>query len=96
MDNLKTHTPGDLEEAFPHDQAKALWDRFEFVYTPKYGSWLNIAVIELNVMISQCLCRRIDNLEDLREEVSAWQALRDQLEATVNRQLAVHSERCPH
>ena len=54
MDNLNTHSPGALYEAFPPDQAKALWDRFEFVYTPKHGSWLNVAEIELNVMISQC------------------------------------------
>jgi len=48
MDNLNTHTPGSLYEAFQPDRAKALWDRFEFVYTPKHGSWLNMAEIELN------------------------------------------------
>ena len=84
MDNLNTHSPGALYEVFPPDQAKALWDRFEFVYMPKHGSWLNVVEIELNVMISQCLRRRIDNIEELREEVSTWQAHRDQLEATVN------------
>ena len=93
MDNLNTHSPGALYEAFPPDQAKALWDRFEFVYTPKHGSWLNVAEIELNVMISQCLRRRIDNLEELREEVSAWQAHRDQLEATVNWQFTAKDAR---
>ena len=91
MDNLNTHSPGALYEAFPPDQAKALWDRFEFVYTPKHGSWLNVAEIELNVM-SQCLRRRIDNLEE-REEVSAWQAHRDQLEATVNWQFTAKDAR---
>lgn len=50
-DNLNTHTPGSLYEAFPPEQAKALWDRFEFVYTPKHGSWLNMAEIEINVMV---------------------------------------------
>ena len=50
MDNFNTHTPGSLYETFPPDQAKALWDRFEFVYTPKHGSWLNMAEIELNVL----------------------------------------------
>jgi hypothetical protein len=50
MDNLNTHTPGSLYEAFPPEEAKALWDRFEFVYTPKHGSWLNMAEIELNVL----------------------------------------------
>lgn len=83
MDNLNTHNPGSLYLAFPPNQAKALWDRFEFVYTPKHGSWLNVAEIELNVMISQCLSRRIDSIEELRDEVSAWQAQRDQNRAKV-------------
>lgn len=81
IDNLNTHSPGALYEAFPPAQAKALWDRFEFVYTPKHGSWLNVAEIELNVMIRQCLARRIDIREELGEEVAAWQARRDQMEA---------------
>lgn len=84
MDNLNTHGPGALYVAFPPDQAKALWDRFEFVYTPKHGSWLNMAEIELNVMIRQCLARRIDTVEELQREVSAWQDHRDQLQAKVN------------
>ncbi len=70
MDNLNTHRPGAFYEAYPPDEAKALWDRFEFVYTPKHGSWLN--VVELNVMIR--LNRRIDCIEVLRREVAAWQA----------------------
>lgn len=61
-----------------------MWDRFEFVYTPKHGSWLNVAEIELNVMISQCLIRRIDSIEVLRQEVSAWQTTRDRRQAKVN------------
>ena len=59
MDNLNTHVPGSLYEAFAPDKAKALWDRFDFVYTPKHGSWLNVAEIELNVLGTQCLDRRI-------------------------------------
>jgi len=55
MDNLNTHEPGSFYEAFPPDKAKALWERFEFVYTPKHGSWLNMAEIELNVLAGQCL-----------------------------------------
>lgn len=93
MDNLNTHRPGALYEAFPPDQAKALWDRFEFVYTPKHGSWLNVAEIELNVMISQCLNRRIDNMEELRDEVSAWQKRRDQLRAKVSWQFSAQDAR---
>ena len=55
MDNLNTHVPGSLYETFSPAKAKALWDRFEFVYTPKHGSWLNMAEIELNVLTGQCL-----------------------------------------
>ena len=58
MDNLNTHRPGALYEAFEPAEATALWDRFEFVYTPKHGSWLNVAEVELNVLIRQCLNRR--------------------------------------
>ena len=55
MDNLNTHNPGSLYETFEPEKAKAIWDRFDFVYTPKHGSWLNMAEIELNVLTSQCL-----------------------------------------
>ena len=68
MDNLNTHGPGSLYETFEPDVAKALWDRFEFVYTPKHGSWLNMAEIELNVLIKQCLDRRIDNLDQIQAD----------------------------
>ena len=84
---ISTHSPGALYAAYPPAQAKALWDRFEFVYTPKHGSWLNVAVIELNVMIGQCLKRRTDSIAALRDEVTAWQAQRDRLQAQVNWQL---------
>ena len=84
MDNLNTHRPGALYEAFAPAQAKALWDRFEFIYTPKHGSWLNVAEVELNVLIRQCLNRRIDQIDVLRREVAAWQASRDRIRATVN------------
>jgi len=84
MDNLNTHTAGSLYEAFAPDKAKALWDRFEFVYTPKHGSWLNMAEIELNVLIGQCLDRRIGSIDTLRSEVAAWQLHRDQLKAKVH------------
>ena len=57
MDNPDTHRPGSLYGAYPQAQARALWDRFEFVYTPKHGSWLNVAEVELNVMNRQCLNR---------------------------------------
>ncbi len=93
MDNLNTHTPAALYEAFPAQEAKALWDRFEFVYTPKHGSWLNMAEIELGVMIRQCLSRRIDNIETLSAEVSAWQQHRDNEKATINWQFTTKDSR---
>ena len=71
MDNLNTHRSSALYEAFPLTQAKALWGRFEFVYTLKHGSWLNVAEIEPNIMIGQCLKRRIDSIDVLREQVVA-------------------------
>jgi len=84
MDNLNTHVPGSLYETFQPKKAKAIWDRFEFVYTPKHGSWLNIAEIELNVLVSQCLNRRIDDIAVVREEVQAWQQFRNKNNAKVN------------
>ena len=82
-----------LNEAFPPAEAKALWDRFEFVYTPKHGSWLNVAEVELNVMIRQCLNRRIASLEVLRDEVAAWQASRDRIQSKVNWQFTTDDAR---
>ena len=93
MDNLNTHAPGSLYETFPPDQAKALWDRFEFVYTPKHGSWLNMAEIELNVLVSQCLNRRIDDIEVVRKESSAWQEYRNNKGAKVNWQFTTKDAR---
>jgi len=84
MDNLNTHTPGALYETFQPEAAKSLLDRFEFVYTPKHGSWLNMAEIELNVLIRQCLGRRINNISVIRKEVLAWQKLRNNKNATIN------------
>jgi len=77
MDNLNTHGPGALYETFKPATAKVLWDRFEFINTPKHGSWLNMAEIELNILIKQCLDRRIDKLKDMRAEVDVWQRNRN-------------------
>ncbi len=93
MDNLNTHTPGSLYEAFQPEKAKALWDRFEFVYTPKHGSWLNMAEIELNVLTGQCLNRRIDEIETVRKEVRAWQKSRNNKNAKVNWQFTTDDAR---
>lgn len=74
MDNLNTHTLGSLYEAFPPAKARALAARLELHYTPKHGSWLNIAEIELSRLTRQCLDRRIDGLDPLNTELAAWQA----------------------
>ena len=73
MDNLNTHLPGSLYGTFPPAAAKTLWDRFEFIYTPKHGSWLNIAEIEISVLVRQCLDRRIDTMDEIQAEIQAWQ-----------------------
>ena len=93
MDNLNTHVPGSLYETFPPHKAMALWDRFEFVYTPKHGSWLNIAEIELNVLAGQCLKRRMDNIEFVRKEVLAWQNYRNNKNSKVNWQFTTDDAR---
>jgi len=93
MDNLNTHTPGALYETFHPDRAKSLWDRFEFIYTPKHGSWLNMAEIELNVLTGQCLNRRIDNIEKVMSEATAWQTHRNNKDAKVNWQFTADDAR---
>ena len=77
QDNLNTHKPASLYEAFPPDEARRLVERFEWHYTPKHGSWLNMAESELSVVSTQCLDRRIPNKEKLIREVAAWQAVRN-------------------
>ena len=84
MDNLNTHTPGSFYETFPPEVAKALWDRFELIYTPKHGSWLNIAEIELSVLSAQCLNRRIAHIESAQSEVKAWEKARNSKITRVN------------
>jgi hypothetical protein len=84
MDNYDTHKPGALYDTFPAEKAKKLWDRFEFVYTPKHGSWLNMAEIELNVLMGQCLAGRIDSLEKIKKQVDAWQNVRNNKNAKIN------------
>ena len=76
-DNLNTHTPGSLYEAFPPATAKRLADKLEIHYTPKHGSWLNIAEIELSLLSRQCLDRRIPDTATLQAEVTAWATRRN-------------------
>ncbi len=93
MDNLNTHTPGSLYEIYLPEKAKALWDRFEFAYTPKHGSWLNVAEIELNVLTGQCLDRRIADIDVVRREVRAWQEHRNNKKSKVNWQFTTEDAR---
>jgi hypothetical protein len=93
MDNYDTHKPGALYETFPADKAKALWDKFEFVYTPKHGSWLNMAEIELNVLMGQCLAGRIPDLEKIKAQAQAWQESRNTKNAKVNWQFKTEDAR---
>lgn len=73
QDNLSTHKPASLYEAFPAPEARRLVERFEWHYTPKHGSWLDMAESELGVLSSQCLDRRIPDKQTLIDEVAAWQ-----------------------
>ncbi len=84
MDNFKTHVASAFYETFEPEEAKRLWDRFEFVYTPKHGSWLNMAEIELHVLNGQCLNRHIATMEKIKKEVAAWQENRNNKNGKIN------------
>ncbi len=77
-DQLNTHVPASLYKAFAPAEAKRILDKLEFHYTPKHGSWLNMAEIELSVLARQCLDRRIPDQATLKQEVAAWEAKRNQ------------------
>ena len=77
LDNLNTHTPSAFYETFEPEEARRLVERFEFHFTPKHGSWLNMAEIELSALVRQCLDRRLPDLETLTDEVQAWQQQRN-------------------
>ena len=93
MDNLNTHGPASLYEAFPPAEARRLLDRLEFHYTPKHGSWLNMAEIELGVLDRQCLDRRIADQGTLTNEIAAWEADRNASNATINWQFTTADAR---
>lgn len=84
LDNLNTHTPASLYEAFAPAEAKRLADKLEIHYTPKHGSWLNIAESELSVLTRQCLNRRLPDFATLEAEVAAWPARRNTAVITVD------------
>jgi hypothetical protein len=93
MDNLNTHSISSLYETFPPEEAKCLADRLEIHYTPKHGSWLNIAEIELSVLKSQCLERRIPDIEMMREEIRSWEKYRNNRKSKVNWQFTTKNAR---
>jgi hypothetical protein len=93
MDNLNTHNIASLYEAFAPAEALALARRLEIHYTPKHGSWLNIAEIELSVMSKQCLNRRIGRLDDLNLKLAAWQSDRNTSSGTVDWQFTTEDAR---
>jgi len=93
MDNLNTHTPAALYETFEAAEARRLLDKLEFHYTPKHGSWLNMAEIEFSVLTRQCLDRRIPNAKTLHQEIAAWEASRNANASTVNWQFTTDDAR---
>lgn len=84
QDNLNTHSPASLYKAFAPSEAQRILEKLEFCYTPKHGSWLNMAEIELSVLSRQCLDRRIPDFETLEQEVSAWQDQRNEAETWID------------
>jgi DDE superfamily endonuclease len=92
-DNLNTHTPASLYEAFEPAEARRLAERFAWHHTPKHGSWLNVAEMELSVLARQCLDRRIPDLETLRREVAAWERARNAAAVKVDWQFTTAAAR---
>ncbi len=84
MDNLNTHSPASLYEAFEPSEARRLAEKLEIHYTPKHGSWLDKAEIEIGIMNRQCLSRRIDDATTLRREAAAWENDRNRRATKVN------------
>lgn len=93
MDNFKTHSPTALYETFKPEEAKRIWDRFEFVFTPKHGSWLNMAEIELHVLNGQCLNRHISTFKEVVSEVNYWQNARNNKNTGINWQFTTKEAR---
>jgi hypothetical protein len=84
MDNLNTHTLAVLYEVFDPSEARRITRKLELHYTPKHGSWLNMAEIELAVLNGQCLDRRLANIPSVRDEVAAWERRRNEMQATID------------
>jgi hypothetical protein len=93
MDNLNTHSLASLYAAFPPAAARRLAERFEIHYTPKHGSWLNMAEMEIGVLSRQCLTRRIPAIDQMRAAARAWAAERNAQKATVHWQFTTADAR---
>ena len=93
MDNFKTHSTSAFYEIFIPEEARQLRDRFEFIYTPRHGSWLNMAEIELHVLNSQCLNRHIPTMNKIISEVNTWQNQRNNKNAKINWQFTTEDAR---
>lgn len=93
QDNLNTHNPAFLYEVFEPAEAKRILDKLEFHYTPKHGSWLNMAEIEFSVLSRQCLDRRIPDEETLIQEIRSWEERRNEVQATVDWQFTTKDAR---
>ena len=93
MDNLNTHRAASLYAAFTPQEARRLLDRFEFHYTPKHGSWLNMAEMEFSVLSRKCLDRRIPNRETLRQKVTTWENTRNAKSAKADWRFTVDDAR---
>ncbi len=93
MDNLNTHNISSFYQAFPPQEARRLAERLEIHYTPKHGSWLNIAEIELSVLKCQCLGRRIPDIDMMRKEVCVWEKRRNNRNSKVNWQFTTDDAR---
>jgi hypothetical protein len=93
MDNLNTHSLASLYEAFPPAEARRLAEKLEIHYTPKHGSWLNIAEIELSALKGQCLRRRIPDLTQMRQQIQSWEEDRNNQHATIDWQFTTADAR---
>lgn len=93
LDNLNTHSAASLYAAFPPAEARRLAEKLEFHYTPKHGSWLNVAEIELSALKGQCLRHRIPSLEDMRSQVHSWEDNRNNRQSTIDWQFTTDDAR---
>jgi len=93
MDNLNTHTIGSLYKAFPAEEARQIRDKLEIHYTPKHGSWLNMAEIEINVLVNHGLSKRVPTIEQMKKEVKAWNKARNKTTTKINWRFSTNDAR---